>query len=93
METVLQMFKIDLGISHIVRDAYFNNFLLAQQKELESKGFVLDLTLTEDIMLLSDYASWNYRNRSENVELAKNLQLRIRNRVIKERALYVEPTE
>ena len=93
METVLQMFKIDLGISHTVRDAYFNNFLLAQQKELESKGFVLDLTATEDIMLLSDYSAWNYRNRSENVALAKNLQLGIRNRVIKERALYVEPTE
>ena len=93
METVLQMFKIDLGISHNVRDAYFNNFLLACQKELEEKKIILDLTLIEDIMLLSDYASWNYRNRTENVELAKNLQLRIRNRIMRERALYVEPTE
>jgi hypothetical protein len=87
------MFKIDLGISHNVRDAYFNNFLLACQKELEEKKIILDLTLIEDIMLLSDYASWNYRNRTENVELAKNLQLRIRNRIMRERALYVEPTE
>jgi len=93
LETVLQMFKIDLGISHNVRDAYFNNFLLACQKELEEKKIILDLTLIEDIMLLSDYASWNYRNRTENVELAKNLQLRIRNRIMRERALYVEPTE
>lgn len=90
METVLQMFKIDLGITHNLRDAFFNNFLLAQQKELEGKKVALDLTKTEDIMLLSDYATWNYRNRDKDVELSKNLSLRIRNRVIKERALYVE---
>ena len=93
METALQMFKIDLGISHTLRDTYFNNFLLAQQKELESKGFTIDLALIDDIMLLSDYSAWNYRNRNEDVELAKNLQLRIRNRIIKERALYAVTEE
>ena len=93
METVLQMFKIDLGISHTLRDTYFNSFLLAQQKELDAKKITLDLTLTEDVMLLSDYAAWNYRNRSEDVGLAKNLQLRIRNRIIKGRAANVVTEE
>jgi len=90
LETVLNMFKIDLGITHNLRDTFFNNFLLAQQKELEGKGFTLDLALTEDIMLLSDYATWNYRKRGEDIGLSKNLILRIRNRVTKERAKDVE---
>ena len=87
------MFKLDLGISNTSRDTLFNNFLSSQQKDLESKGITLDLTKVEDTMLLSDYSAWNYRNRAENVELAKNLQLRIRNRIIKERALYVDIEE
>lgn len=86
METVLEMFKIDLGITHTLRDTFFNNFLSAQQKELESKGISLDLTNTEDIMLLSDYAAWNYKKRNEDIGLSKNLTLRIRNRIVKERA-------
>lgn len=86
METALQMLKIDLGINHNLRDGYFNNLLVSQQKEIESKGIVLDLTLTEDIMLLSDYSAWTYRKRTEDVEMAQNLKLRIRNRVIKGRA-------
>jgi len=89
METVLQMFKIDLGITHIHRDGLLNNFLIAQQKELESKGITLDLTATEDVMLLSDYGAWNYRNRDKDVSLSKNLQLRIRNRNVKGRAVDV----
>lgn len=86
MVIVLQMFKLDLGITHTARDTFFTNFLLAQQKELEAKGFMLDLTTTEDIMLLSDYSVWIYRNRDKDVDVSKNLQLRIRNRVVKERS-------
>jgi len=86
METVLAMLKFDLGITHTARDTFFNNLILSQQKELEAKGFTFDLTLTEDVMLLSDYAAWNYRNRDKDVDISKNLQLRIRNRVVKERS-------
>ncbi len=93
METALQMFKIDLGITHNLRDALFNNFLSSQQNDIESKGITLDLAKVEDVMLLSDYSAWNYRNRNEDAGLSKNLQLRIRNRVTKERALYADVEE
>lgn len=90
METVLEMFKIDLGISHNKRDAYFTNYLQAQQNELERKGIALNFDKVEDIMLLSDYAAWNYRKRSEDMPLANNLLYRLRNRQIQKRAEAVE---
>lgn len=89
METVLQLLKIDLGISHNVRDAFFTALLLSSQKELEQKGIPLELTRIEDQILLSDYSAWVYRKRTENIPLSQNLQFRIRNRVVKERAKYV----
>lgn len=86
MDMVLQMFKIDLGISHKKRDEYFENYLAAQNGELLRRGITLDLESAEDVMLLSDYAAWNYRKRTEDIPLAQNLRQRIRNRQIKNRA-------
>lgn len=82
MDTVLELFKIDLGITHDKRDDYFRALLSAAQKELESKGITLHLETVEDQVLLSDYGAWVYRKRQENVPLAKNLQWRIRNRAV-----------
>ena len=86
METVLQLLKIDLGISHNLRDAFFIAQIGACKVEIESKGITLDLATVEDQVLLSDYATWRYRNRTEDIGLANNLQYRIRNRITKERA-------
>lgn len=90
METVLNLLKIDLGITHTLRDTFFTTLLQAVQKEIESKGITIDLTNTEDQMLLSDYAAWKYRKRQEDVGMSQNLLFRIRNRVVKARSTYVE---
>lgn len=90
METVLSLLKIDIGITHTLRDTFFTSLLQAAQKEIEDKGITLDLVLVEDQMLLSDYAAWKYRKRQEDVGLPQNLLFRIRNRVVKERSNYVE---
>jgi len=86
METVLNLLKIDLGISHNLRDAFFNAQIEACKATIEGKGITLDLAKVEDQVLLSDYATWRYRNRTEDIGLANNLQYRIRNRITKERA-------
>lgn len=88
METVLEMLKVDLGITHNLRDTYFNAQISACQNELAEKGIVLDLDTVSDQMLLADYTAWKYRNRTEDKPLADNLKWRIRNRIIKERANY-----
>lgn len=86
MDIVLQMFKIDLGINHDKRDEFFLNYLFAQKSAMEEKGVAIDLQITEDQMLLSDYAAWNYRKRTEDIGLSKNLQERIRNKQVRGRA-------
>lgn len=89
MNTVLDMLKIDLGVNHTQRDEYFTKLIASCNAELTSKGVVIDVTKTEDIMLLSDYAAWKYRKRTEDVPMSKNLSLQIRNRKMKGRAAIV----
>jgi len=86
METVLKLFKIDLGITHELRDELFKTHIEACRKELIERGIYLDLSKTEDVKLLSDYSAWTYRTRTEDIPLSKNLQWRINNRKISARA-------
>lgn len=86
MDTVLALFKVDLGIMQDKRDEYFKAMISASKAVLEGKGFTLNLENAEDQILLSDYAAWCYRKRQEDVPLSHNLQWRIRNRIIRVRA-------
>lgn len=85
MDTLLNLFKIDLGITHNLRDAFFIQLLKGTIKEIERRGITLDKSKADDQMLIVDYAAWTYRKRQENIPLANNIQHRIRNRVIQER--------
>ena len=86
MDEALKLLKLDLGITHDKRDAYFNALLNSAVLELERKGIVLSLAEADDQMLLSDYAAWLYRKRQDDVPLAKNLKLRLMNRKVRARA-------
>ena len=86
MDEVLKLFKLDLGITHDKRDAYFYALLVAAVLELKRKGIVLDLGQADDMMLLSDYAAWLYRKRQEDVTMANKLNWRIMNRKVRGRA-------
>ena len=85
METLLHLFKIDLGITHNLRDAFFINLINGCIKEIERRGITLDQKSADDQILIVDYAAWTYRKRTEDVPLAENIQHRLRNRIIKER--------
>ncbi|MGN1473679.1 MAG: hypothetical protein ACI4WZ_06365 [Eubacteriales bacterium] len=86
VETALMLFKVAIGVTHNKRDIYFRSMLHATADELEGRGVHLDLNETEDSMLLSDYAEFNYRNRDGEKTLPKNLDIRIKNRKAKGRA-------
>lgn len=83
---MIALLKLDLGISHNKRDAYFDALMEASEKELLKKGISLDFTNIEDKMLCVDYAAWKHRNREKDMELAKNISNRIRRRAIKKRS-------
>ncbi|WHY76230.1 hypothetical protein QNH20_19180 [Neobacillus sp. WH10] len=81
--TLLSLLKLDLGISHNLRDSYFNNILVSAQNEIERTGVTMDFSNVDDQMLVVDYAAWSYRKRQEDIPLSRNLQIRINNRIIK----------
>lgn len=85
METLLSLLKIDLGITHNLRDTFFIKLIEGALKEVQRRGIKVDLNSADDQMLISDYAAWAYRNRAENIPLAENIKHRLRNRIIKER--------
>jgi hypothetical protein len=85
METVLNLLKIDLGITHSLRDSYFIKLIQGTMKEIERRGITIDNNAIDDQMLIADYAAWTYRNRSTDTPLANNIQHRIRNRIVEER--------
>jgi hypothetical protein len=85
MDTLLHLLKIDLGITHNLRDAFFISLLNSSIKEIERRGISLVLTSADDQMLIVDYAAWTYRKRMEDIPLANNIQHRLRNRIIEER--------
>lgn len=78
----LSLFKLDLGITHDLRDEIFINRLKSAETELATKPIDLSKETSEDIQLIVDYALWQYRKRQEDVGLSRNLQFRIHNRVI-----------
>lgn len=86
MTTALELFKLDLGIQHSKRDVYFLRILKSAQSEIEGRGISINIEDNEDLLLVVDFALWRYRNRTADVPLAKNIQKRIRDRIVKERA-------
>ena len=85
METLLNLFKIDIGIMHNLRDTYFIQLIQGTIKEIENRGITLDVLSADDQMLIIDYATWVYRKRQEDLPLSSNIQHRLRNRIIEER--------
>lgn len=86
METVLQLLKLDLGISHSARDTLLKAEIQKTKAEIEKKGIKLNLEEIEDVMLLTDYTAWVYKKRNEDVPLSKNIAQRLRDRIVQKRA-------
>lgn len=81
---VLLLLKANLGISSNKRDTYLNSLLQSVYSELKAKGIheVNELEKDHDlVMLIVDYASWQYRSRGEG-SMPRNIQYRIRNRIV-----------
>lgn len=80
---ILTLLKLDLGITHNLRDTYFEKRIESSETELENMGIVFDFSLARDQMFVSDFTAWKYRKRLENIPLARNLQIEINSRLIK----------
>lgn len=86
MEQILKLIKQDLGIAHNERDRYFYMLTESIITELKEKGIDTDINAYEDVILIVDIVLWRYRHRTDDVPLAQNIAVRIRDRRIKKRA-------
>ncbi|MEK4494492.1 hypothetical protein [Ureibacillus sp. FSL W8-0352] len=82
LDVCLSLFKLDLGITHNLRDALFINRLNSTITELTKMGVDLSKETAEDIQLIVDYSLWQYRKRQDDVGLPRNLLFKIHNRKI-----------
>lgn len=79
---ILQLLKLDLGITHDLRDTYFNALIKSSVSVLERKGVEFNWDNDDDTMLIADYSSWSYRKRQEGIPISRNLQIRINERLL-----------
>ncbi|MFJ3386625.1 hypothetical protein [Lysinibacillus sp. NPDC086135] len=86
----LSLFKLDMGIMHNLRDTLFTNLIESSTIELEKMGVNLSSGTVEDTQLIVDYSAWMYRKRQEDIGIPRNLQFRIRNRVIQKVATFTD---
>ena len=84
--TALSLLKTALGVTHDKRDDYYKSLLAASERELSGRGVAIDESEIDDIMLLVDYAEFNYRNRDGAKIIPQHIDLRIKNRKAKGRS-------
>ena len=86
LDTILELVKTDMGISHNKTDDYFTAAILSATDDLSRKGIDVDEENTGDIFLLKDYVCYMYRNRIRGEPMPNSLVFRIRDRIVRARS-------
>lgn len=85
IQTALKLMKTRLNrlANDTSLDEYFIARLNAAEGELQATGIVL-MDTTEDLLLLVDYAVWQYQNRDNPGSMPEWLRLRRRERWVQQ---------
>ena len=86
MDEVLTLLKLNLGITHDLRDELLIAEINATKEELNGKKINLNLEKAEDKILLLDLVLWRHKKQDENIALPKSIDYRIKNKIVKSRA-------
>lgn len=79
--TMLEMLKVDLGISTTAYDTRLEQYLTAAQAAIEDEGITLDTTGMQDANLVVMYAAWMWRKRDTGEGLPRMLRWQLNNRL------------
>lgn len=81
-DMMLQMLKIDLGITTRRYDERLSQHIISAQKEIEREGvtFPSDLSVT-DGNLIVQYAAWMWRKRDTGEGMPRMIRWQINNRL------------
>lgn len=84
---MLEMLKIDLGITTTAYDERLGQYLSSAQQMIEREGVTaLDLSTLEDQQLVVMYAAWLWRRRDTQEGMPRMLRWALNNRIFSEKA-------
>lgn len=78
---MLDMLKIDLGITTDAYDNRLQQYLDSAEAEISREGAVLDLSKVADMQGVVMYAAWMWRRRDSGEGMPRMLRLWLNNRV------------
>lgn len=82
---MLEMLKIDLGITTDAYDTRLNAYLQTAETEIRREGATLDTEgSVDDQMLVIMYAAWMWRRRDTMEGMPRMLRYALNNRVLQE---------
>jgi len=83
--TMLQMLKIDLGITTTAYDERLSQYLTSARDAITKEGITLDDSVISDGNLVVMYAAWMWRKRDTNESMPRMLRWQLNNRLFGEK--------
>ena len=83
--TMLQMLKIDLGITTTAYDERLSQYLTSAEDAITKEGITLDDSVISDGNLVVMYAAWMWRKRDTNEGMPRMLRWQLNNRLFSEK--------
>lgn len=79
-ETLLQMLKIDLGITTDIYNTRLEQYLTAAKAEIEREGVALTDSMADGNLVIQ-YAAWMWRKRDTGEGMPRMIRWQINNRL------------
>lgn len=83
---LLDMLKVDLGITTFAYDTRLLKYLESAQTEITREGILLDLEKLGDMQLVVMYAAWMWRRRADGGGMPRMLRYQLNNRLFSQKA-------
>lgn len=84
--TMLEMLKVDLGISTNAYDERLSQYLESAKDYITNEGITLDGEIISDMNLVVMYAAWLWRKRDTTEAMPRMLRWNLNNRLFYEKA-------
>lgn len=82
MAIVLEMLKVDLGISTDAYDNRLSQYIDYAVEEITREGITLDASAPNDLNLIAMYSAWLWRKRDSGDGMPRMLRYALNNKLI-----------
>ena len=83
--TMLEMLKVDLGISTTAYDNRLAQYLQSALAAIETEGVTVDTSDVQDVNLVIMYAAWLWNKRDAGEGMPRNIRWILNNRLFSEK--------